>query len=115
MDKEALFEAAEAEKAEGVAEVEVPGGVVKLRALSRYEVALATKTNTGDLVSATSKILSMALVEPEMTEAEVEHWQKIAKFDTIQVVFEKANELSGLGKYAKQAQKEAYKSLRGES
>ncbi len=87
-------------------------GTVHVRGLSRFELLLAGKVGGDDVALMERKMLSMAMVDPEMTEKDVEAWQKNSPAGQIAPVVAKVNELSGVGQAAS---KEAYKSLRGES
>lgn len=83
------------------AEVEVPGkGTVTVRGLTRYEVALMTKKCQGDNDKTERFILATGLVEPKLTEDEVEVWQQIATAGEILSVAKKINELSGFSQGA---------------
>lgn len=95
-------------------EVELRGvGVITVRGLSRYELLLAGKgIAEGDTVMMEQRMLSMALVDPELSEDDVAAWQKHSPAGEIIPVVAKINELSGIGR---DIQKEAYKSLRDES
>jgi hypothetical protein len=87
-------------------EVQVPGvGAVKVRGLTRAEVA---KIGNRDGLEAERMAISLAMVDPVLTEDEVGQWQESAPAMEIQPVLVRINELSGL---TKQAQKEAYKSV----
>jgi hypothetical protein len=94
-------------------EVEIKGvGTVTVRGLSRYELLLAGKGQNDDVAAMERRMLSMALVDPEMSEDDVAAWQKCSPAGEIMPIVNKINELSGVGR---EAQKEAYKSLRDES
>lgn len=108
MDKAALFvDNAERE------EVPISRGVVTVRTLSRMEIMLCAKLNDQGPLAMERRQLSLAMLDPELSEADVEKWQATpGSFADIQRVVEAVNRMSGIGKAA---QKEAYKSLRGES
>lgn len=92
------------------AELEIPGvGTITVRGLTRAELLLAGK-NTDDTATMERRMLAFAMVDPEMSEKDVEAWQKASPAGEIGPISKKVNELSGLG----DAAKEAYKSLRGE-
>jgi len=94
-------------------EVDIPGlGTVTVRGLSRYELLLAGKAGTDDLVASERRLVSMGMVDPEMSEDDVAAWQKCSPAGEIAPVVLKINELSGI---TREASKEAYKSLRDES
>jgi hypothetical protein len=93
-------------------EVEIPGvGAVTVRGLSRYELLLAGKGQE-DVTVMEQRMLSMGMVDPEMTEQDIAEWQKCSPAGEIMPVVALINELSGVGR---DVQKEAYKSLRDES
>lgn len=103
MDKELLFKPRLKE-----AEVEVPGvGTVRVRALSRTEALMVqqVKAGPGRIEAIERKMLALAMVDPEMTEAEVGLWQKASAAGEMDPVTDKVSELSGM---TKGAAKEAY-------
>jgi hypothetical protein len=88
-------------------------GVVRVRALSRYEILLSTKgVSEDDVVGIEQAMVSMGMVEPKMSRDDVEKWQKLSPMGQIQQVVSKINELSGVGQ---NSIPDAYKSVRGES
>lgn len=104
MDKELLFKSRLTER-----DVEVPGvGTVRVRALSRAEV-LKVKDKPLDESRMERMLLSYALIEPELTEAEIGEWQAASEAGEIEAVCKEVMELSGLGV---DSAKEAYKSVR---
>lgn len=81
-------------------DVTLPNGKkVRVRGLTRYELMLAGK-NTEDNELIERRNLVMALVEPKMTEAQVEAWQRAAKGPTLKAVSDKIRELSGISEGA---------------
>ncbi len=91
------------------ATVEIEGvGTITVRGLTRYEFAVSQKKYEDDPFAQERCTLAMAMVDPVMTEADVEAWQKASPFAEINEVAMKVNALSGIGK---EAQKEAYKSV----
>jgi hypothetical protein len=90
--------------------VEVPigedGETVTIRSLSR-EQALHIANKKMEMDVAERYVLSRALVDPELSEADVKTWQENSEAGEIQVVFEAVTRLSGL---TKDAGKDAYKS-----
>lgn len=88
-------------------ELEIPGiGTVTLRAITRSEAfRFVGKTMPEEKMEAI--VLSLALVDPQMTEAEVAEWQSVASAGELQAVVEKALQISGL---AEDSAKSAYKS-----
>lgn len=108
MDKAALF--ADRLPRE---DVEIPGvGTVTVRGLSRAELLLAGKLSDQGAAAMERRMLAFAMVDPEMSEGDVERWQGACPAGEIQPIVAAVNRLSGIGK---DAEKEAYKSLRGES
>lgn len=103
MDKAQLFvDLAERET------VPVGAGSVVVRSLSRAEVLLCTKLNEQGPARMEQRQLSLAMIDPELTEAEVEQWQATpGSFRDIQRVVDVVNRMSGIGR---DAQKESYKS-----
>jgi hypothetical protein len=83
------------------ADVKIEGvGTVTVRGLSRYELLLAQKKYPDDSLRQERFILAAALVDPEMTEADVETWQKVSGPLEINEVATKVNELSGISQGA---------------
>jgi hypothetical protein len=92
-------------------EVEIDGvGTVTVRGLSRYELHLSGK-GADDAAVIERRMIAIAMVDPELTEAEVELWQKNSSAGELAAVTVAIRDLSGL---KSGADKEAYKSLRGE-
>ena len=93
-------------------DVEVPGvGTIRVRALSRSEVlAVQHLGRTGKVGPAAieRKMLAYALVDPELTEAEVGEWQQASAAGEIEAVTDEVVALSGMEDMAKAA-KAAYK------
>lgn len=105
IDKAALLKARFGEEA-----VEIPGvGEVRVRALTRGE-ALQVKGKEQDIAAIEQWVLSRAMVEPEMSEADVKAWQDASPAGELQVVFDAVLRLSGMEQTAAKA---AYKSVRG--
>lgn len=105
LDKELLFKPRLPED-----EVPVPGiGVMRVRGLSQAEAHMVEQVSGS--AARERKILSMGLVDPELTEAEVGQWQKAAPAGEVTRVALKVADLSGM---LDGADKEAYKSLRSE-
>jgi len=93
-------------------DVPIPGfGTVRVRGLSRFEV-LHVQSSTRGAAAVEQLSVSLALVDPSMTEAEVKAWQKVDVSGEIDPVTRKIGELSGV---IERADKEAYKSVRDES
>lgn len=88
--------------------VDVAAGQVVVRSLSRAEVMLCTKLSEQGPERMEQRQLSLAMLDPELTEGEVQQWQETpGSFRDIQRVVDTVNRLSGIGK---DAHKEAYKS-----
>jgi hypothetical protein len=89
------------------ADVEIPGvGTVRVRGLSRDEVLVVRKA-TDDAyldgpraLTLERKLLAAAMLDPQLTEAEVGQWQKSAPAGELRPVVEKIQELSGMGEEA---------------
>lgn len=81
------------------AEVELPGlGSVTVRGLSRYEVSLATQaTGEGRAAAIEKGLLFFGLVEPKVTEDQVDELLKVLTFGEVNLLVSKINELSGFG------------------
>lgn len=114
MDKELLFKARLTEE-----DVEVAGvGTVRVRGLSRVEVLHVRKAaddaglDGPRTLTLERKMLALAMVDPELTEAEVGKWQAASGAGELNVVTDKVQELSGM---KEDSAKAAYKSAGGES
>lgn len=101
MDKNTLIKSRAAFQ---TAEVEVAGGSVKVRALTRAEV-LDVRGLSKDPAKFERRLLSYAMVEPKLTEAEVKLWQENSTVTEIEDVTDKVMELSGLKDRAERADK----------
>lgn len=106
-DKELLFKTA---LAEGT--VALPGkGTVTVRGLTRGEVMRLRSSvkSISDAIKRSAeleaKMLALAMVDPELTVAEVKQWQEASPAGEIEHVVQRVNELSGL---VDGAAKEAY-------
>lgn len=89
--------------------VEIPGvGTVTIRGLSRLEFIMAQKLADGDVLVQERYTLSKAMIDPPMTEQDVERWQSISGPMEINEVAKAVNRLSGV---TPGAAKEAYKSV----
>lgn len=94
-------------------DLEIEGvGTIRIRALSRYEIMVAGKANPDDVLAMEQQMLSIAVLDPKLTEKEVAQWQKSSPLGQVQEVIQAINRLSGV---TKDSQKEAYKSLREDS
>lgn len=81
-------------------DVEIPGaGTVTVRGLSRYELHMAGK-GTEDAGLVERRMVAAAMVDPELTVADVEAWQKAAPAGEFKAVTEKIRDLSGLAEGA---------------
>jgi hypothetical protein len=92
-------------------EVPIEGvGTILVRGLSRFEFMVAQKKYPDDVLAQERFILSKAMLDPgDMTEADIEAWQKASGPMEINDVAMVVNKLSGI---TPEAAKEAYKSLR---
>jgi hypothetical protein len=82
--------------------LEIEGvGTITVRGLSRFELLLAGK-NAGEQGTAVMEqhMLSMAMVDPEMTTEDVKAWQKASPAGEIMPVVNLVNRLSGVGQGA---------------
>lgn len=105
MDKDLLFKPRLPEE-----DYEIPGvGTVRIRGLNRVEAMHVQAANGPEATE--RRIMSLGMVDPTLTEAEVGQWQKASAAGEIEAVSTKIAELSGM---LPGADKEAYKSLRGE-
>lgn len=103
MDKEQLFKSRLEER-----DVDVPGvGTVRIRALSRAEI-LRVKDKPMDGSKMERMLLSMAMIDPELTEFEVGEWQAASGAGEIETVSKEIIALSGL---EVDSAKSAYKSV----
>lgn len=85
---------------DNTADVELPGGRrVKVRGLTRYELLLNAK-GADDAALIERRNLATCMVEPKMTLAQVEKWQKSSTPDVIGKVTNAIRELSGLAEGA---------------
>lgn len=94
------------------AEVEVDGGTVRVRGLSRIEVLLVQAAE--GTAAQERRILRYGMVEPTVTETEAEKWQKAAPGGNggdLERVTGRIAELSGM---APAAEKDAYRNFRDE-
>lgn len=82
-------------------EYEIEGvGAVTVRGLSRFEFLVAQKKYPDDMLKQERYTLSMALVDPEMTEDDIAAWQKASGPMEMNEVANVVNRLSGIGKGA---------------
>lgn len=87
----------------GVEVVEIPGrGAVKVRALTRGQ-ALEVQGKEMDVAEMERKLVAWAMVEPQLTEADVKAWQDNSAAGELQVVTEAIIRLSGMEKHADKA------------
>jgi hypothetical protein len=104
INKEALFKPRLAE-----AEIDLPGvGTVRVRALTRAEVIGIRRAADNDpatldgkrVLVIERKMIALAMVDPELTEAEVGRWQDAAPAGELTPVTDKIQELSGMAEGA---------------
>lgn len=102
MDKELLFKPRLPET-----NVEVPGvGTVRVRGLNRIEAMHVQAANGPEATE--RRIMTLGMVDPVLTEAEVGQWQKASTAGEIEAVSQEIARLSGM---LPDSDKEAYKSL----
>jgi hypothetical protein len=90
------------------ADYEIPGsGTVRVRGLSRVEVLVQRKATDSEAnldgpraLVLERKMLALAMVDPQLTEAEVGQWQAAAGAGELQPLVELIQELSGLAEGA---------------
>jgi hypothetical protein len=110
MDREKLL-APRADTPSGLPEdqVEVPGvGTVRVRGLSRDEVVGIRKATDNDPATVDGKralvlerkMIALAMIDPELSEADAGQWQRIAPAGELEPVTDKIQELSGLAEGA---------------
>lgn len=103
MDKELLLKPRLPEE-----DVELPGlGAVRVRGLSRGEVMVGQKRNLGG-VELERYVISIGLVEPALSEAEVGQWQDGSPAGELEPVTRAIQRLSGMEEKADNA---AFKSV----
>lgn len=91
--------------------VEVPGfGTIRVRGLNRLEAIHVGRAD--EIEERDRRMVALAALAPQFTPAEVGRWQKVDTNGEIERVTRKIAELSGM---LEGADREAYKSLRGES
>jgi hypothetical protein len=99
MDKETLL--AQRKSLIETREVEIEDvGTVTVRGLSRAVFLIAQKRWPDDALAQERYTLSFAMVDPEMTEADIATWQQNSGPYEINKVAIAVNELSGIGKGA---------------
>ena len=103
------------------AEVELPGvGTVRVRGLSRGEVLNMQKATDIEARNMDGpryliierKMIAKAMVDPELSEDEVQNWQMNSPAGELEPVTKKIQELSGM---SEAAEKEAVKTFRDDS
>lgn len=88
--------------------VEIDGvGAITVRGMTRYEFMLLNKRFTEPGPEQERETLAMCMIDPVMTVADVEQWQRVSPAVEINAVAMEINRLSGIGPGA---DKEAYKS-----
>jgi hypothetical protein len=94
----------------GYEDVEIPGvGMVRIRALTRSE---AIKIQGEELIAEIMecKLLALAMVEPKMTEEEIQEWQDTSPAGQMQPVVKAILKASGM---VEEVTREAYDDFRG--
>lgn len=104
MDKATLLKSRLPER-----DVEIEGvGTIRIRSLSRAE-ALEVRGVEMSIEALERKVLSLACIDPVLTEDEVAEWQNASAANELEAVMNAIIELSGM---AKSSPKEAMKSFR---
>jgi hypothetical protein len=75
-------------------------GTIKYRALSRQETLDNQKAVDNGVADMERKMLSSAIVEPELTYQDVQKWQQMAPPNEIEPIVDAITKLSGLGEEA---------------
>jgi hypothetical protein len=94
----------------GTRDVEIPGvGTVTIRALTRGE---ALKIQGDEMVAEIMecRLIALAMVDPQMTEEEIQEWQDASPAGQMQPVIQAILEASGM---SEEVTKEAYADFRG--
>ncbi len=92
--------------------VAVAGGEVVVRALSRKAIhMLKPDTDDGDGLAVERRMVHFGMVDPALSEEEVEQWFNSAPQSEIQRVTDTISRLSGIGRFS---EKEATKSAADE-
>jgi hypothetical protein len=78
------------------ADVELPSGLgtVRIRGLSRQEAVAVSKVD--DQIAMERKAIACGLLDPKMTEAEVDQWSEVAVAADVQAVAQAISELSNM-------------------
>lgn len=106
VNKEKLFTKRLAED-----DVEVPGiGTFRVRELSRAEVLIIAKIE--GWAAKERKMISLASLDPVLTEREVGQWQEATGNDELDIISTKIAEMSGM---VEKAGKQAYADFRGDT
>ncbi len=106
MDKAALL----ASRGLGTEKVDVPGfGEVEVRGLTRAEALSVQQVGEIDIAEMERRLLSLALVEPKLTEDEVGQWQQVATAGELQPVAATVERLSGLAVKAVKAEMQRFR------
>ena len=103
MDKKSLFA-----RRLGTQAVELDAGPIIVRALSREE-AMSLRGKEMPLQVMERRLLSLAMVDPEMTEDDVRQWQEASPAGEIETVTNAVLALSGM---EVRADREAYRRFR---
>lgn len=92
--------------------VTIPGvGQMTVRGITRFEQMVFSKAAAGDVTVFDRKQLAAAVVEPDLTEDEVQRWMEAATAGEISIVVGIIGELSGTDREVKALQREAFRSL----
>lgn len=92
--------------------VNIPNvGEITVRGITRFEQMVFSKAAAGDVTVFDRKQLAAAVVEPDLTEDEVQRWMEAAPAGEISIVVGIIGELSGTDREVKALQREAFRSL----
>lgn len=89
-------------------DIEIPGvGTVRVRALTREQVLKIKMKGEIDVAEMERKLISMGMVDPELTEEEVGQWQAVAPAEELTPITEAVMGMSGVSQeLAKEAMKQ---------
>ena len=107
LDKAALL----ASRNIGTEDVEVGAlGTVKVRGLSRAEALSLQGAGPVDVAAMERTLVSLAMVEPKLTEDEVAAWQDVAPAGELEPITDAIQRLSGLAVKAVKAEMQRFRS-----
>lgn len=86
-------------------------GQITVRGITRFEQMVFSKAAAGDVTVFDRKQLAAAVVDPELSEDEVQRWMEAAPAGEISTVVGIIGELSGTDREVKALQREAFRSI----